>query len=308
VLWFVVRRLVGALPVLLAVTLVTFSLLYLVPGDPVKTLVGDRASPETIANIRHELGLDLPVHERYLRWLGQVLRGDLGRSWVTGRPVAESLAARFPVTLKLALTAFAVSTVVGLGVGVWSAVRQDTLADHLLRLILLLAGAVPVFVLATSAMYLFGVRWKVLPVSGIGDGDLGHFILPGLVLGLYLSIYQARMTRSVMLETIRQDYVRTARAKGLHERVVIWRHAFRNALVTVTTMLGTSFSYLLVGSVLTETVFNLPGVGRFTVDAAFARDFPAVMGCFLFQAVVFLAANVVVDIAYALVDPRVRVG
>jgi len=308
VLWFVVRRLVGALPVLLAVTLVTFGLLYLVPGDPVKTLVGERASPETIANIRRELGLDLPVHERYLRWLGQVVRGDLGRSWVTGRPVAESIAARFPVTLKLAVTAFIVSTVVGLGAGVWSAVRQDTPADHTLRLVLLLAGAVPVFVMATFAMYLFGVRWRVLPVSGIGGGGIEHFILPGTVLGLYLSIYQARVTRSVMLETIRQDYVRTARAKGLPERVVIWRHAFRNALVTVTTMLGTSFSYLLVGSVLTETIFNLPGVGRFTVDAAYARDFPTVMGCFLFQALVFLAANVVVDIGYALVDPRVRVG
>ncbi|RJQ09138.1 MAG: ABC transporter permease [Bacillota bacterium] len=305
---FVARRLVEAVPVLLAVSIVTFGLLYLVPGDPVKTLVGERASPETIANIRRELGLDLPVHERYLGWLGKVLKGDLGRSWLTGRPVAESLAARFPVTARLALTAFAVSVLVGLGLGVYSATRQNTVADHLVRTALLLVGAVPIFVMATAAMYLFGVKLRVLPVSGLGDGSFVYFVLPGTVLGLYLSIYQARMTRSVMLEVIRQDYIRTARAKGLPERVVTWRHAFRNALVTVITLLGGSLSHLLVGSVLTETIFNLPGIGRFTVDAAYARDLPAVMGCFLFQAVVFVVANVLVDIGYAAADPRVRLG
>jgi len=305
---FVARRLLAAVPVLLAVSLATFALLYLVPGDPVKTLVGERASPETIANIRRDLGLDLPVVQRYLTWLGRTLRGDLGRSWTTGRPVAASLAVRFPVTLRLALVAFAVSVTVGLGVGVFSATRHNSAADHGVRFLLLLVGAVPVFVMATAAMYVFGVRLHWLPVSGLGDGSLRYFILPGAVLGLYLSIYQARMTRSVMLEVIRQDYIRTARAKGLPERVVIWRHAFRNALVTVITLLGGSLSNLLVGSVLTETIFNLPGVGRFTVDAAYARDFPVVMGCFLFQAVVFVSANVLVDIGYALADPRVRVG
>lgn len=307
-LLFILRRVAGAVPVLLAVSLATFALLYLVPGDPVKALVGEHASPETIANARRELGLDLPLHERYLTWLGKTLSGDLGRSWLTGRPVAASIAARFPVTARLALTAFAVSVVFGLGVGVYSAARQNTPADHLVRLALLLAGAVPVFVLGTLAMYAFGVKLRLLPVSGVGDGSFRYFVLPGLVLGLYLSIYQARMTRSVMLEVLRQDYVRTARAKGLPERVVIWRHAFRNALVTVITLLGGSLSNLLVGSVLTETIFNLPGVGRFTVDAAYARDFPAVMGCFLFQSVVFVAANVLVDVGYALADPRVRVG
>ncbi|MEW6033008.1 MAG: ABC transporter permease [Bacillota bacterium] len=302
------RRLAGSIPVLLAVSVVTFTLLYLVPGDPVTALVGDRASPETIANLRRELGLDLPVHERYLAWLKRALSGDLGRSWVTGRPVARSIAARVPVTARLALTAFLVSSVVGLGVGVYSASRHGRPADHVVRLTLLLAGAVPVFVAATVAMYLFGVRLRVLPVSGLGDGSLCHFILPGLVLGVYLSIFQARMTRSVMLEIIRQDYIRTARAKGLPERVVIWRHAFRNALVSVITLLGGSLSNLLVGSVLTETIFNLPGIGRFTVDAAYARDFPAVMGCFLFQSVVFVLANTLVDLGYALADPRVRLG
>jgi peptide/nickel transport system permease protein len=201
-----------------------------------------------------------------------------------------------------------VSAVIGLGVGVYSATRHNRPADHAVRLVLLLGGAVPVFVTATLAMYVFGVELKILPVSGLGDGSLRHFILPGAVLGIYLSIFQARMTRSVMLEIIRQDYVRTARAKGLPERVVIWRHAFRNALVTVITLLGGSLSNLLVGSVLTETIFNLPGVGRFTVDAAYARDFPAVMGCFLFQSVVFVCANILVDLGYGLADPRVRLG
>lgn len=307
-LWFVVRRVVGAIPVLVLVTLVTFILLQLVPGDPVTMIVGERASPETIANVRRELGLDLPAHQRYLDWLTRTLSGDLGRSWITGRPVAESIATRFPVTLKLAASAFVVAAVAGVGVGVWAAARHNSPADHLVRVVLLLAGAVPVFVLATFAMYLFGVRWRLLPVSGIGDGGLENFLLPGLVLGLYLSIYQARMTRSVMLETIRQDYVRTARAKGLPEERVLWGHAFRNALVTVVTTLGGLLSNLLVGSVLTETIFNLPGVGRFTVDAAYARDLPVVMGCFLFQAVVFVLGNVAVDLGYALADPRVRVG
>ncbi len=305
---FILRRLAGAVPVLLLVTLATFSLLYLVPGDPVKTLVGDRATPETIANIRRELGLDLPLPERYLRWLGRTLRGDLGRSWITGRPVMASIAARFPVTVTLALAAFCVSVTIGLGVGVYAATRQNSAADHGVRLLLLALGALPVFVVATGAMYLFGVKLRLLPVSGIGDGSIRNFILPGAVLGIYLSIYQARMTRSVMLEVIRQDYVRTARAKGLPESVVIWKHAFRNALITVITLLGGSLSNLLVGSVMTETIFNLPGVGRFTVDAAYARDFPVVMGCFLFQAVVFVVANVMVDVGYALADPRIRLG
>lgn len=305
---FTLRRLLGAIPVLAAVSLATFGLLYLVPGDPVKAIVGERASPETIANVRRELGLDLPLGRRYLNWLGRTLSGDLGRSWITGRPVADSLKARLPVTAKLALTAFAISTAIGLGVGVYAASRHNTAADHLVRVGLLVFGAAPVFVIATGAMYLFGVKWRLLPVSGIGDGSLRNFILPGLVLGLYLSIYQARMTRSVMLEVIRQDFIRTARAKGLEETVVIWRHAFRNALVTVITLLGGSLSNLLVGSVLTETIFNLPGVGRFTVDAAYARDLPAVMGCFLFQSVVFVAANALIDVAYGLADPRVRVG
>lgn len=304
----VLRRLLAAVPVLLAVTVLTFALLHLVPGDPVKALVGERASPETIANVRRELGLDLPLHQQYLRWLGRVLRGDLGRSWLTGRKVSESLASRLPVTLRLALTAFAVSVVVGLSVGVWAALRQNTVADHLVRVALLLAASVPVFVVATGAMYVFGVRLRLVPVSGVGDGSFRHFVLPGTVLGLYLSVYQARMTRSVMLETIRQDYVRTARAKGLPEMVVLWKHAFRNALLTVVTLLGGSLSNLLVGSTLTETLFNLPGIGRFTVDAAYARDLPAVMGAFLFQAVVFVGANLVVDMVYSLVDPRVRVG
>ncbi len=305
---FAARRFLAAIPVLLAVSLATFALLYLVPGDPVKAIVGERASPETIANVRHELGLDLPLAERYLNWLVKTVRGDLGRSWLTGRPVAASLLARLPITARLALFAFAISTVVGLGVGVYTATHHGQAADHLVRVLLLLVGAVPVFVVATAAMYVFGVRLRWLPVSGIGEGGLKHFLLPGLVLGLYLSIYQARMTRSVMLEVVRQDYIRTARAKGLPERIVIWRHAFRNALITVVTLLGGSLSNLLVGSVLTETIFNLPGIGRFTIDAAYARDFPAVMGCFLFQAVVFVVANVLVDVGYAMADPRVRLG
>jgi peptide/nickel transport system permease protein len=308
VIGYVAGRLTAAIPVLFVVSLVTFGLLYLVPGDPAQAIVGERASPATIANVRRELGLDLPLGVRYLSWLGKALSGDLGRSFITGRPVAASLRARLPVTAKLALTAFVVSTIISVTVGVYSAVRRNTATDHLVRLGLLTLGATPVFVLATGAIYIFAVRWRLAPVSGIGDGSFRFFILPGLVLGVHLAVYQARLIRSAMLEILGQDFIRTARAKGLTEGVIIFKHAFRNALVTIITLWAGSLSNLLVGSVLTETIFNLPGIGRLTVDAAGARDLPVVMGCFLFQSVVFVLANALADVAYGLADPRIRVG
>ncbi len=293
-------------PLLLGVSLITFILLYLVPGDPVHSLVGERASPETIENIRRELGLDLPVHVRYSRWLGRTLRGDLGRSWVTHRPVRESLVTRFPVTLRLSVLAFTFSSVLGVSLGIVVAVREDRGIDHPAHRLLIAGQSVPVIYLCLLFMYVFGVWMGVAPISGLGDGSLRHFLLPAGALGLYTAVPKARMTRSAMLEVLRQDYVRTARAKGLPEGAVIWRHALRNAMVTVVTVLGSGLSNLLVGSVLTETVFGLPGIGKLQIDAVWARDFPVVMGCFIFQALVLSLCNFVVDLAYAWVNPRIR--
>ncbi|MDQ7794704.1 MAG: ABC transporter permease [bacterium] len=303
---YIVRRLALMVPLLVGVSLVTFTLLYLVPGDPVQSLVGERATPQMVESIRRELGLDLPLHLRYGRWLARTVRGDLGRSWATHRPVMVSLIDRFPITLKLSVLAFALSTLLGVTVGVATAVREEAGGDHLARWALLGGQSVPIIYLCLVFMYVFGVWLRLTPVSGLGDGSIRYFLLPAGALGLYTSVYKARMTRSAMLEVLRQDYIRTARAKGLSERVVIYRHALKNAMVTVVTVLGAGLSALLVGSVLTETVFGLPGIGKLQIDGVYARDFPVVMGCFLFQAVVLSFTNLAMDMAYAWANPRIR--
>ena len=293
---------------LLGVSMLTFTMLHVVPGDPVASLVGERASPELIDSIRRELGLDDPIHVRYLRWLGRTLRGDPGRSWATRRPVLESLVSRFPVTLRLTVLAFTLSAVLGVAVGVTAAVREVSGSGYLVRPLLLVGQSLPVVYLGLLLMYVFGVWLRLTPISGIGDGSLRYFALPAATLGLYGSVYKARMTRAAMLEVLRQDYIRTARAKGLAERVVVYRHALKNAMVTVVTVLGTGLSALLVGSVLTETLFGLPGIGKLQVEAVWARDYPVVMGCLLFEAATVSGVNLAMDVAYAWANPRIRLA
>lgn len=303
---YIIRRLLLLIPVIIGVTLVTFLLLYVVPGDVVTMIVGERASAEIIEKTTIELGLDKPFHEQYLTYMSKLIRGDLGKSNVNHQSVAESIAVRFPVTVKLATLSFIISVVVGVFVGVISAVRQNTTSDQIIRSITLIGVSTPVIFSGLLMMYIFGVWLKLLPISGVGDGSLKYYILPSVVLGLSSAVFNARLTRSCMLEVIRQDYIRTARAKGVAEKVVIYKHAMRNAMIPIITNLIMSIGTLLTGSALTETIFALPGIGSFTINAVFARDVPVVMGCFIFQAFIFVFANLFVDIAYAIINPRIR--
>lgn len=303
---YLARRLLLLIPVIIGVTLVTFLLLYVVPGDVVTLIVGERASAEIIEKTTMELGLDKPFHEQYLIYMSKLTRGDLGKSNVNHQSVAKSIAIRFPVTIKLALFSFIISVIIGILVGVISAVRQNTPMDQMLRSITLIGVSTPVIFSGLLMMYIFGVWLKLLPISGVGDGGLKHYLLPSLVLGLNSAVFNARLTRSCMLEVIRQDYIRTARAKGVSEKIVIYKHAMRNAMIPIITNLIMSIGALLTGSALTETIFALPGIGSFTINAVFARDVPVVMGCFVFQALIFVFANLFVDIAYAIINPRIR--
>lgn len=303
---YLARRLLLLIPVIIGVTLVTFLLLYVVPGDVVTMIVGERASAEIIEKTTIELGLDRPFHEQYLIYMSKLTRGDLGKSNVNHQSVAKSIAIRFPVTIRLAIFSFIISVIIGILVGVVSAVRQNTPMDQMLRSITLIGVSTPVVFSGLLMMYIFGVWLKLLPISGVGDGGLKYYLLPSVVLGLNSAVFNARLTRSCMLEVIRQDYIRTARAKGVSEKIVIYKHAMRNAMIPIITNLIMSIGALLTGSALTETIFALPGIGSFTINAVFARDVPVVMGCFIFQALIFVLANLFVDIAYAIINPRIR--
>src|SRR5699024_7591221 len=300
------KRIFALIPVLIGVSLITFSLMYFVPGDVVTDIVGERASEEIRQKAIEELGLDKPFHEQYLMYMKRLVRGDLGKSYINNKSVAESIRERFPITLKLALMSFIISTVIGLTFGIIAAVKQISDIDRIVRSMTLLGVSMPVIFFGLLMMYIFGVWLKILPVSGIGDGSLKYYILPSLVLGLNSAAYQARLTRSCMLEVIRQDYIRTAKSKGLSQKIIIYKHALRNAMIPIVTDLIMSIGFLLTGSVLTETIFGLPGIGSFTVNAVMKREVSVVMGCFIFQSFIFVFFNLLVDIAYGIINPRIR--
>jgi peptide/nickel transport system permease protein len=304
------KHLVGrcrqAVPVLFGVTLITFLLTHLALGDPVRAMMGQRADPEVVARIRTEYGLDEPVWKRYLHYVARLLTGDLGYSYRQGRPVRDAIAERLPATARLAMAAMAVGLLLGMGVGIVAAVRQNTAVDLLLMTGALLGISTPVFWLGMMLIVAFGVWLGWLPISGYGEGNLRHLILPALTLGALQAGTIARMTRSALLEVLRQEYIRTARAKGLRESVVILKHALRNGIMPVLTLAGIGLGDLLVGAPLTETVFAWPGLGRLLVTAVGNRDLPVVMGATLLFALIYLGASLVVDLAYGLVDPRVR--
>jgi peptide/nickel transport system permease protein len=295
-----------AVPVLFGVTLITFLLMHVALGDPVRAMMGQRADPEMVARIRTEYGLDKPLWRRYTLYMGKLLLGDLGYSYRQGRPVSDALAERLPATIRLAGAAMVVALVVGMAAGIVAAVRHNAVADLLVMTMSLFGISTPVFWLGMMLILLFGVWLRWLPISGYGDGAFRHLVLPALTLGLLQAGYIARMTRSALLEVLRQEYVRTARAKGLSERVVILKHALRNGLLPVLTLAGIGLGDLLVGAPLTETVFAWPGLGRLLVAAVGNRDLPVVLGATLLFACIYLAANLLVDLAYGFVDPRVR--
>ncbi|MDR7417900.1 MAG: ABC transporter permease [Armatimonadota bacterium] len=324
---YIVRRLVATAGVLFGVTLLVFLMLHLTPGDPVAIMIGGQggyADPQMVENLRRELGLDRPLHEQYLRFLTHALRGDLGRSIRSDAPVIDEVLSRFPATAELAVAALVLSTAIGVGAGVTSAVRQYSVLDYASMVGALVGASLPVFWLGLMLMLLFAVTFPILPVSGRGapfteavaalfQGDasllgrsLRHLVLPAVALGLSRAAVVARLTRSSMLEVLRQDYVRTARSKGLPEGAVINRHALRNALVPVVTVVGLQFGFLLGGAVIAEAVFAWPGVGRLAVDSILARDYPVVQGCVLLVAAVFVILNLLVDVLYGYLNPRIR--
>lgn len=301
---YVARRLILLLPVLIGVSLVSFGLLQLVPGDPALILAGEEATEEVLTRIRHEYGLNQPLPVQFLAYLRHAVAGDLGISIQSRQPVATLLAQRFPFTLKLAFLAILVSAILGVIAGVVAATRRNSTLDLAALLGSLVGISLPIFWLGLLAILIFSVKLRWLPAGG--TGTLAHLILPALVLGAASSAVIARTTRASMLEVLRQDYVRTARAKGVGERVVIYRHALKNAMIPILTVFGLEFGYNLGGAVLTETVFSLPGVGRLIVEGIFARDYPVVQGALLLVATTFVLVNLLTDVAYAFFDPRIR--
>src|SRR5437899_3949392 len=297
------RRVLMTLPTLFGVLVVAFLLLNVAPGDPVAAMVGERADAATIARLRADLHLDGPLPTQFGRYLWAVMQGDLGRSYITQRPIAQDLAARFPKTVELALAAMVLAALCGIPLGVLSAIRPGGAIDRVAMLVSYLGVSFPVYWVGLLLILLFAVTLRWLPPSG--SGGLAYLILPALTLGMRSVAFLARMTRGAMLDVLSSDFIRTARAKGLSELAVVGRHAFRNALIPVITVLGLDVGNYLTGSLLTETIFAWPGVGRYVLAAIERRDLPAIQGSILFMSVVFVLVNLLTDLVYAKADPRI---
>ncbi len=303
---YVVRRLLLAVPVLIGVSILVFSIVRFIPGDPARIIAGVHASQEYVERVRQEHLLDEPLYLQYSVYMSGVLRGDMGRSAFTRRPVTVELFERFPNTLMLTVAAMGIATILGMGAGIISATKRYSLFDNFTMLFALVGIAIPVFWLGLMFQLFFSVYLGWLPSSGMGSWK--HLILPAMTLGLATTALIARITRSSMLDVLGQDYINTARAKGLNEKIVVYKHALKNALIPVVTVMGLQFGILLGGAVLTETVFSWPGIGRLLVDSILTRDYTIVQGAVMLLALFFVIINLVVDIIYALLDPRITYG
>ncbi|KNZ69033.1 binding-protein-dependent transport system inner membrane protein [Thermincola ferriacetica] len=329
---YIVKRLIGLIPVVIGVSICAFLLIHLIPGDPARAILGERATEETMNALREQLGLNDPLYVQYARFMGNVLQGDFGRSVITNNPVIEEFAQRFPATLELSLAAMIIAVIVGVLAGVISAVKQYSIFDNLSMVGALLGVSLPIFWLGLMMQWLFAFKLGLLDASARLSVDthlqtitnlylldailtgnwpafvdaFKHILMPSLALATIPMAIIARMTRSSMLEVLKQDYIRTARAKGLKEKVVIFKHALKNAFLPVLTVMGLQFGSLLGGAVLTETIFSWPGVGRLMYEAIMQRDFPVVQNGILIIALIFVLINLLVDILYSYVDPRIR--
>jgi peptide/nickel transport system permease protein/oligopeptide transport system permease protein len=301
---YLLRRILIALPTLLGVVVLVFLMVRLAPGDPAVLLAGEFATPETLEAIRARYGLDRSLPEQFLIYLEALLRGDLGESARSRSPVLEELKTYFPNTLELASAAILVAVLTGIPLGVLAALRPGSSLDLSVMVLALLGVSMPVFWFGLLAILIFSVGLGWFPVAG--KGTLAHLVLPAITLGINATALLARMTRGTLLEVLSQDYIRTARAKGLAERVVIFKHALRNALIPVVTVVGLEFGTLLSGAVITETIFAWPGLGQLLVGSILARDYPVVQGAVLLVAISFVLINLLVDLLYATIDPRVR--
>lgn len=308
----ILRRLVGALPIMLIVSLLTFGMIHLIPGDPAAAIAGLSATKEQITNIRRDLGLDQPMLSQLWHWYANLLTGDLGRSLLLGQPVLQATMERLPVTLALSAYAMVLTLLIGLGSGIIAALRQNTWIDQAAMLFAMIGISLPNFYLGLLMIIVFAVELRWLPTGGyvpLSQDPLGWLAtstMPAISLALLLAGLLARITRSTMLEVLRQDYIRTARAKGLPARQVVIKHALANALIPITTVIGIIVSLLISGSVVTETLFSIPGIGQLLTQAVLNRDYPMVQGGLLITTGLLVLVNIAVDVCYALLDPRVR--
>lgn len=301
---FIVRRLLLTIPVLLGVATLVFSLIHLVPGDPVQAMLGDSATPQDLADMRARLGLDRPLYIQYGAFLRNAVRGDLGTSLRTNQPVTAAIAERMPATFELALAAMVVATGLALPLGIVAAVRAGTVVDYSATTLALIGISIPNFWLGPLMAIVFSIALGWLPVSG--RGTAAHLVLPAITLGAPLAAVLARMTRASVIEELRELYVLAARARGVSRVRAVVRHAFRNSLIPIVTVLGLQFGAVLTGAVITETIFAWPGVGRLLIQSISFRDYPLVQGCILLIAVTYVGMNLVTDLVYGLLDPRIR--
>jgi peptide/nickel transport system permease protein len=308
----VLVRLLALAPMLLALSVASFALVHVIPGDPALVMMGGEGTTQAVEELRRQLGLDRPLHVRYLEWLGRIAQGDLGQSLYNRTQVSEELLWRMPTTLSLVFLALLFSIAIGVPAGLLSAAFRNSWIDHAARLLTLVSLSLPSFWLGLMLIILFSLWLNILPIVGYEPITRGFWkaipflILPSLSLGAYLAALLTRLTRSSMLEVLNQDYVRTARAKGLRDRVVLMRHALRNAMIPIVTVIGINVGILLGGSAVIETVFVLPGVGQLVVRSLYNRDLPVIQGLILYVAVVYVVINLVVDILYTYLDPRLR--
>lgn len=301
---YLIRRLLILIPVLWGVVTLVFSFIHLIPGDPVVAMLGEQASAAEVQKLREQLKLNEALHIQYFLYLKGLVRGDLGNSLITEQPVLNTILRHYPATIELALASLVIAIAIALPAGVISATHKDQAADHLAMFLALLGLSMPNFWLGPMLIIIFALKLNLFPVSG--PGGLSHLVLPSITLGTALAAFLTRMIRSSMLDELGKDYIRTARAKGLSQRRIIYRHALKNALIPVVTIVGLQFGTLLTGAIITETIFSWPGIGRMTIQAINQRNYPLVQGAILFISATYILINTLTDIAYAWLDPRIR--
>jgi ABC-type dipeptide/oligopeptide/nickel transport system permease component len=309
--WYLVKRLLASAPTLIAVLTVVFVIVRIIPGDPALTVLGDQATPAALAALRTKLGIDKPLHLQYVDFMLSALQGDLGRSLVSGRPVINEVTAVLPHTLDLTISSLLLGSAIGIPLGIWAALRRNRLADYVIRIVSLIGLSFPVFVSGIFLLLVFALQYRIFPVIGTSDlANLGDrawkLVLPTLTLGLVMVAYITRVTRSAMLQVLSEDYVRTARAKGVPARLVVTRHALRNALIPVVTVVGLYLGINIGNSVLTEIVFNRPGLGKVIVTALNQRDYAMLQGLMVIYCFLIVVTNLLTDLTYGLIDPRVK--
>jgi ABC-type dipeptide/oligopeptide/nickel transport system permease component len=311
VLRYFIKHLLYFFPVILMVSFLVFIMIRLIPGDPARTIAGIMASEEDVERIRIQLGLKEPIHIQFIKWVSNILKGDLGISIRTNRPVTLEIFSRLPNTIELTIVGLFIAIIIGIPIGIFAAIKRGELSDTLLSIFALSGVSIPVFWMGLVLIYVFSLSLGILPVGERGGPlwtieGLSHIILPSITIAAPSAGVFARITRSSMIEVLEQEYIRTAKAKGLKMNIIIFRHCIRNVLVQLITIIGMQFGYLLGGAIVTETVFAWPGIGRLLVDAIISRDYPLVQGIVLVYSILFISINLFIDLIYGIIDPRIR--